>query len=49
MVFMLWEAVWRRPINKNIEEMIHGYGMLALLGLILYITLRNDLLGSYFK
>jgi len=49
MLFMLWEAAWRRPINKNVEEMIHGYGMLALLGLILYITVRNDLLGSYFK
>lgn len=49
MLFMLWEAVTRRPISKSVEEMIHGYGMLALLGLILYITVRNDLLGSYFK
>ena len=49
MVFMLAEAAFRRPINKSVEEMIHGYGMLALLGLILYITVRNDLLGQYFK
>jgi regulator of sigma E protease len=49
MVFMLWEAAWRRPINKNVEETIHGYGMLALLGLILYVTVRNDLLGNLFK
>ena len=49
MVFMLIEAIIRRPINKNVEETIHGYGMLALLGLILYVTVRNDLLGSWFK
>jgi regulator of sigma E protease len=42
MVFMLIDAVLRRPVNKHVEEMIHGYGMLALLGLILYVTLAND-------
>jgi len=42
MVFMLIEAVLRRPVNRHVEEMIHGYGMLALLGLILYVTLAND-------
>jgi regulator of sigma E protease len=50
MVFMLIESVLRRPINKHVEEMIHGYGMLALLGLILYVTLANDLkLANLFK
>ncbi len=49
MVFMLLEAVLGKPINKSVEETIHGYGMLALLGLILYVTVRNDLLGSWFK
>ena len=42
MIFMLIEAVLRRPVNRQVEEMIHGYGMLALLGLILYVTLAND-------
>jgi len=42
MVFMLIETVLRRPVNRHVEEMIHGYGMLALLGLILYVTLAND-------
>lgn len=49
MVFMLIEAIVRRPINKHIEEQIHGYGMLALLALILYITIANDLLGNLLK
>ena len=42
MIFMLIEATLRRPINRHVEEIIHGYGMLALLGLILYVTLAND-------
>jgi regulator of sigma E protease len=49
MVFMLIEAIVRRPINKHVEEQIHGYGMLALLALILYITIANDLLGNLLK
>lgn len=49
MVFMLIEAVMRRPFNKHIEEQIHGYGMLALLALILYVTVANDLLGNLLK
>lgn len=49
MVFMLIEAVARRPFNKHVEEQIHGYGMLALLALILYVTVANDLLGNLLK
>ncbi len=49
MVFMLWEAILRRPIKRSIEELVHGYGMLALLALMLYITIANDLLGNIFK
>lgn len=42
-VFLLWEGVTRRPANRTVEEMVHGYGMLALLGLILYVTFVNDI------
>jgi regulator of sigma E protease len=49
MVFMLIEAGLRRPLNRHVEEQIHGYGMLALLGLILYVTIANDLLKGVFK
>lgn len=44
-VFLLWEVVSRRPANRRLEEMVHGIGMLALLGLILYVTVFNDLLN----
>ena len=44
-VFLLWEAIARRPANRRVEEMVHGIGMLALLGLILYVTVFNDLLN----
>jgi len=49
MVFMLLETIFRRPINKHLEEQIHGYGMLALLALILYVTIANDLMGNLLK
>lgn len=44
-MFLLWEAITRHPANKRVEEMIHGIGMLALLGLILYATVFNDIRG----
>lgn len=44
-MFQLWEALTRHPVNRRTEESIHGIGMLALLGLILYVTFANDLFG----
>lgn len=43
--FLLWEGLTRRPVSRRLEESIHGIGMLALLGLILYITFFNDIFG----
>ncbi|MCB9567506.1 MAG: site-2 protease family protein [Myxococcales bacterium] len=45
LVFLVYELIARRPANRRIEEMIHGIGMLALLGLILYVTVANDIFG----
>ncbi|MEZ4384301.1 MAG: M50 family metallopeptidase [Nannocystaceae bacterium] len=45
LVFLFYELIARRPANRRVEEMIHGIGMLALLGLILYVTIANDILG----
>ncbi|WAS93841.1 M50 family metallopeptidase [Nannocystis punicea] len=47
-VFLLWEAVTRRRVTPRIEETVHGIGMLALLGLILWVTIRNDLFSHLF-
>lgn len=47
--FLLWEAVTRRRVSPRIEETIHGIGMLALLGLILWVTIRNDLFSHLFS
>lgn len=45
LVFLFYELIARRPANRKVEEMIHGIGMLALLALILYVTIVNDILG----
>ena len=45
LVFLGYELVARRPADRKVEEMIHGIGMLLLLGLILYVTVVNDILG----
>lgn len=47
-VFLLWEGITRTKVKPRIEETIHGIGMLALLGLILWVTIRNDLFSHLF-
>jgi regulator of sigma E protease len=43
LMFLGWEAVSRRRVNERIEQTIHMVGVLALLGLILIITFKNDI------
>jgi regulator of sigma E protease len=38
LAFLGFEAVARRRANPRIEEMVHGYGMLVLLLLLVYVT-----------
>ncbi|MCA9716077.1 MAG: site-2 protease family protein [Myxococcales bacterium] len=47
LVFLVYEMIARRPANRRIEEMVHGVGMLALLGLILLVTIRD--IGKFFS
>jgi regulator of sigma E protease len=39
--FLAYEALARRRANGRTEELVHGYGMLALLSLIAVVTLRE--------
>jgi regulator of sigma E protease len=41
LVFLLVEAVRRKPINPEYEGWVHAAGMLLLLGLIAVITYRD--------
>src|SRR5690606_23605739 len=42
LIFLFYELIARRPPNKVLEERIHMFGMLALLGLLVLVTF-NDL------
>jgi regulator of sigma E protease len=39
--FLGYEAIMRRKASPRVEELVHGYGMLALLGLILLVTVAD--------
>jgi regulator of sigma E protease len=41
LAFLVYEGVARRRANPRIEDMVHGYGMVALLGLILLVTVGD--------
>jgi regulator of sigma E protease len=43
LMFLGWEAISRRRVNERVEQTIHMVGVLALLGLILVITFKNDI------
>ncbi len=41
MVFLIIEAVRRKPIPKNIEATIHGVGMMLLFGLVIIVAFKD--------
>jgi len=41
LAFLAYEAIARRRPNPRIEEAVHGYGMLLLLGLLLLVTVGD--------
>ena len=45
-LFLLIEAVIRRPVNKNVEGIIHFVGLILMLGLIAVVTF-NDILKLF--
>ncbi len=42
LIFLGYEAATRRRANPRIEAVIHGVGLIMLLGLMSYVTLFND-------
>lgn len=41
MLFLLWEAITRRPVNKNVEAYINAAGLLILMAFMLIITFKD--------
>ena len=46
-VFLLIEAIRRKPISKNREAMVHFIGMAALFLLMILVTVQD--IGRFFK
>jgi len=43
LLFLLWEAVTRKPLNKNVESYINAAGLLILMAFMLLITFKDIL------
>lgn len=41
LIFCAWEAIFRKPVNRNVEGMIHFVGLVALMGLMLLLTYKD--------
>lgn len=41
LLFLLWEAVTRKPVNKNVEAYINAAGLLILMAFMLIITFKD--------
>lgn len=46
LLFLLIELITRRPINKNVEGIIHFVGLVLMLGLVVVVTF-NDILRLF--
>ena len=40
-LFVIVEAVRRKPNSARIEAMIHNFGFLLLIGLVIFVTYRD--------
>ena len=45
-VFLLIEAIRRKPLKPEVENMIHGAGLLILFGFMIFITIK-DVIGIF--
>ena len=46
LLFLLIELVTRRPVNKNVEGLVHFIGLILMLGLIAFVTF-NDIVRLF--
>lgn len=52
LVLLALEAIRKKPLNAKLEGIIHGAGLLILLGLMVYVTIHDifvKLAGGYFN
>ena len=43
LIFLVYEMVFRRPVNQRVEAVIHTVGFVLLFGLLIGVTLFGDL------
>ena len=48
MVFVLWELIFRKPVNRRVEGWIHTIGLFALLGLVLFLDVYHIFFAKAF-
>ncbi|MCK5688564.1 site-2 protease family protein, partial [Myxococcota bacterium] len=41
LVFLSIEGVRRRPVNEQVEGWVHGIGFLLLMGLMIFVSIRD--------
>ena len=46
LVFLIIEAIRRKPVNRQIEGMVHFAGLMVLM-LLMVVVMYNDILKSF--
>lgn len=46
LIFLFWEAICKKPINRNVEGMIHFTGLMFLM-LLMVVVMYNDILKIF--
>ena len=41
LLFLLVEGIRRKPVNRNLEGVIHGAGIVLLMGLMVVLTYKD--------
>ena len=45
-LFLLIEKIFKRPVSRNVENMIHTIGFMIIIGLLIYVTF-NDIIRLF--